>query len=76
MAAQSEDHPSIGLAEEAVVSLPGPDEDPIEFWRDKTPEQRIRGLELIRRQTYGEAACTARVERVLEITTLSAIGDE
>lgn len=38
-----------------------------EFWKSKTPEERLEALEYLRRMTYGEAACTARLQRVLEI---------
>lgn len=36
------------------------------YWRTKTPEERMRALEYLRRMAYGDAA-TAPMQRVLSI---------
>ena len=44
--------------------------DEKEFWRTKTPQQRLEALENLRRIVYGDVQSTARLQRVLEIAQL------
>jgi len=37
------------------------------YWMSKTPQERLAAMEYLRRLAYGESACTARIQRVLEI---------
>jgi hypothetical protein len=37
-----------------------------EYWRSRTPQERLQHMELLRRINHGSAA-TARLQRVLEI---------
>ena len=41
-----------------------------EFWRSKTPAERMEALELTRQIVYGYDPATTRLQRVLEITEL------
>lgn len=41
-----------------------------EFWRTKTPAQRLEALELMRQFIYGYDLATARLHRVLEVAEL------
>lgn len=52
-----------------VASL---DDDPQEreYWRAKSPEQRMEALELMRQIIYGYDPATTRLQRVLEIAEL------
>ncbi len=52
----------------SVVSLDDQDDDGA-YWRDKTPQERMRALEYLRRMAYGHAA-TARVQRVPSVAQL------
>jgi hypothetical protein len=52
----------------AVVSL-ADQNDEGEYWRSRTPEERMRALEYLRRMAYGPAA-TARIQRVFEVAQL------
>jgi hypothetical protein len=38
-----------------------------QFWHSRTPHDRLAAAEIMRRLEYGEAACNARFEPVLEI---------
>jgi hypothetical protein len=49
----------------SVVPLSQAD-DEAKYWLTKTPEERLRAVEQIRRTLYGEAA-TGRMEKVLEV---------
>jgi hypothetical protein len=42
----------------------------VTFWRSQTPQARLRTMELLRQINYGQAAISARLERVLEIAQL------
>jgi hypothetical protein len=46
------------------------DGDETAYWHSRTPEERLEALEFLRRINYGEAACTARLERVFEFAQL------
>lgn len=52
----------------SVVSLDEQDDDGA-YWQTKTPEERLRALEYLRRMAYGDAA-TARLQRVLSVAKL------
>ena len=52
----------------SVVSLDEQDDDGA-YWHDKTPEERMRALEYLRRMAYRNAA-TARLQRVLSVAQL------
>jgi hypothetical protein len=43
--------------------------DEVEYWRSRTPAERLAHLETLRRINYGSAA-TGRLERVLEVVRL------
>lgn len=45
-----------------------PDEK--EFWWDKTPQERLRTIELLRQLNYGYDPATARLQRVLAVDEL------
>ncbi len=38
-----------------------------DYWLSRTPLERLEGIELLRRLNYGEAATSARLERILEL---------
>ena len=38
------------------------------YWRSRTPEERVRHIEFLRRVNYGDRA-SERLQRVLEIVT-------
>ncbi len=46
------------------------DTSDLEFWRGKSLDERIEGMELLRQINYGYDAATARLQRVLEIAEL------
>lgn len=39
----------------------------IDYWRDKTDEERWQGIEALRQMIYGYDPATARIERVFEV---------
>lgn len=49
-----------------VAKLTDPSDEP-EFWRSKTPEERLVALELMRQMAYGYNPDTTRLRHVLEI---------
>jgi hypothetical protein len=58
--------PKLGKTVFSVVSLEEADSDQKEYWLSKTPLERLRYMELLRRINYGTGAA-ARLQRVLEI---------
>ncbi|GJQ25025.1 MAG: hypothetical protein HBSAPP02_00570 [Phycisphaerae bacterium] len=52
----------------SVVSLDEQDDEGL-YWRGKSPDERLRALEYLRRMAYGNAA-TARLQRVLSVAQL------
>jgi hypothetical protein len=48
----------------SVASLQNADD---EAWQTRTPEERLRALELIRQARYGYAGTSARLQRVLTV---------
>jgi hypothetical protein len=53
----------------SVASLTDPDDAPA-YWLSRTPEERLQGLEILRRTFYGYSACTSRLQRVFEVAQL------
>lgn len=51
----------------SVISVREQQADEIGYWRDKTPVERLRAVELTRQILYGRDTTTARLQRVLEI---------
>ena len=41
-----------------------------EYWRARSPNERMEALELLRQMIYGYDPATTRLQRVLEITEL------
>ena len=57
----------------SVVSLfEGSDEK--EYWRTKTPQERLEAVELMRQINYGYDPTTTRLQRVLEVAQLKPSG--
>jgi hypothetical protein len=52
---------------DTVQEGPGSDR---EYWRRKTPQERMEALELLRQIIYGYDPATTRLQRVLEIVEL------
>ena len=46
------------------------DREEIEYWRAKTPEERMAALELMRQIIYGYDPATTRLQRVFEVVEL------
>ncbi len=42
------------------------DRDNLAYWSEKTPEERLEAVELLRRQYYGDTTGLQRVARVAE----------
>ena len=49
----------------------GDDREEVEYWRAKTPEERMEALELMRQIIYGYDPATARLQRVFEVVDLA-----
>jgi hypothetical protein len=43
-----------------------------EYWRTKSPQERMEALELMRQMIYGYDPATTRLQRVFEIVELEA----
>ena len=63
----SERPADIDRREFSVIAVEDQQDDEIAFWRDKTPDERLRAVELTRQIIYGNDATSARLQRVLEI---------
>ena len=50
----------------SVVAL-GEQDDDRNYWLSKTPQERLEGVETIRRILYGYDPATVRLQRVLEV---------
>lgn len=37
------------------------------FWQARSPQERLAAMELMRRIVYGDAQCSGRLQRVLEV---------
>ncbi len=46
------------------------DREEVEYWRARTPEERMEALELMRQIIYGYDPATTRLQRVLEVVEL------
>jgi hypothetical protein len=53
----------------SVARLTDPD-DSVAYWLSRPVEERLRGLELLRRTFYGPACISGRLQRVLEVAQL------
>ena len=51
----------------SIISLDDQDEDEKEYWRNKSPHERLEALEKTREILYGKDSTTARLQRVFEI---------
>ncbi|MBI3758854.1 MAG: hypothetical protein HY269_03770 [Deltaproteobacteria bacterium] len=54
---------------ERVISVGNLDDDPddVEYWSTKSFEERMTALEFLRQVQYGYAACSARLQRTVEV---------
>ncbi len=46
-------------------------EDDKAYWHSKTPQERMAALELMRQINYGYDPTTERLQRILEVATLT-----
>jgi hypothetical protein len=46
------------------------DNDAHDYWKDKTPQERLEALEQLRQIVFGYDPSTARIQRVLTVTEL------
>jgi hypothetical protein len=44
--------------------------DEINYWKSKSPQERVQAIEVMRKILYGEDATAARLQRIFEITEL------
>ncbi|MDQ3507023.1 MAG: hypothetical protein M3494_03260 [Actinomycetota bacterium] len=51
----------------SVASL-ADESDGREYWRSKSPRERLDAVELLRQMNYGYDPATARLQRVLEVS--------
>ena len=51
----------------SVISLEEADNDEVEFWLSKTPDERLDALETLRQIFYGYDPTTIRLQRLFEI---------
>ncbi len=47
--------------------------DDLAYWLSQTPEDRLAGVEFLRRQQYGDAAIDGDIFKFIEITELNKI---
>jgi hypothetical protein len=52
------------------VSMEDSEADDVAYWMKKSPEERIEGIEYLRRWLYGDDQIDARIQRVFEIAKL------
>lgn len=55
----------------SVISL-SEESDDKEYWRTKTPQERLEAVELMRQINYGYDPTTIRLQRVLEVAQLTS----
>jgi hypothetical protein len=53
----------------SVCTLDTPTDD-VEYWRSRSPAERLRHVEFLRLINYGQAAVSGRLKRVFEIAQL------
>ena len=46
------------------------DREEVEYWRARSPEERMKALELMRQIIYGYDPATARLQKVFEVVEL------
>ena len=51
----------------SVIALGEQDEADRKYWLSKSPQERLEGVETIRRILYGYDPATVRLQRVLEV---------
>ena len=51
----------------SVIAVGEQDEEDRKYWLSKTPQERLEGVEIIRRILYGYDPATVRLQRVLEV---------
>lgn len=49
--------------------------DEKEYWLSRTPEERLRAVEFLRRIAYGHDRTSGRLQRVLEVVELKDLAD-
>ncbi len=54
----------------AVASL-SDESDEKNFWKARTPQERLEALEYLRRVMYGDDAASSRLQRVLGVAALA-----
>lgn len=54
----------------SVCDLADQDND-LEYWLSRTPQERLTAVEFLRQMTYGYDPTTARIDRVLEVVDLA-----
>ena len=65
-----ESYPRLNKSAFSVSSLFDDDVEERLYWHSRTPAERLRHTEYLRRVNYG-ARATARLRRILEVATLS-----
>jgi hypothetical protein len=53
-----------------VTSFNDAEADDIDYWMNKTPTERVEGIEYLRRWLYGDSEVDQRLQRVLEFSQL------
>jgi hypothetical protein len=59
-----------------MASMPGSlddDREEVEYWRTRSPEERMEALELMRQIIYGYDPATTRLQRVFEVAELGQL---
>lgn len=51
----------------SVVALKDQQEDEKNYWRSKTPHERLQAVETTRQMIYGYDPASTRLQRVLEV---------
>jgi len=44
--------------------------DDLGYWLSQKPEDRLAGIEFLRRQFYGDGACNMQIQRYFEVVEL------
>ncbi|MCA9435486.1 MAG: hypothetical protein KC978_06850 [Candidatus Omnitrophica bacterium] len=63
------DLPPLDKTAISVTSL-GDSSDDDKYWHSRTPEERMRAMEVMRRMVYGEDRTTGRLQRSIEVVDL------
>jgi hypothetical protein len=53
------------------LEIEGDDRD---YWRARSPQERMEALELMRQTIYGYDPATAKLQRILEVIELDELG--